>query len=384
MDQQKFENLLRHYFRGNISAEEEQLLTEILTNNPSKTQLEDFDRIYQQEQRPISFSAGQKERIWKNIRKKRSTAKISRILPYAAACVLLLLTTTIVYLTRQQQDPIPQYTQERQHLDDQDSIYLRTPNQPVFVTLQQADKRTLLTEGQWAQYGLSLDSTRRLVFQQPIAEPSSSQEFTLSIRTQQGQIQPILMADGTEIWLNSQSEIDIASSFANNNRQVYIRGEAYFDVRPSKNHPFHVHTADHQVEVLGTEFNIMARGNKTKETTLIEGKVRVYNANESIFLHPGEQATGDRKLAKRPTDTELVTAWKTGDFYFDNLRVEELMDIINEWYDIKFVNYQFQTPARFSGAFKRTHSLQELLNSLEMVSLFRFELKDGGVYVLKK
>src|SRR5690606_31257588 len=125
------------------------------------------------------------------------------------------------------------------------------------------------------------------------------QEYTpthsLVLTTPKGGTYQITLADGTRVWLNSASTLKYPSRFADDERVVELKGEAYFDVAKSSTRPFRVISKEQTVEVLGTQFNVTAYEDEHDvKTTLVEGAVRVVpgNAQQSpIMLSPGQQSS---------------------------------------------------------------------------------------------
>ena len=100
-----------------------------------------------------------------------------------------------------------------------------------------------------------------------------------------GQRAQITLADGTRVWLNAQSTLTYASNFGRRERNVELDGEAYFEVAKNKDIPFYVHTEMNKVKVVGTCFNVCAyKDSKEFETTLVEGIVDIYPANNNKVI----------------------------------------------------------------------------------------------------
>ena len=113
-----------------------------------------------------------------------------------------------------------------------------------------------------------------------------------TIKVSKGQIKEIFLADGTHVWLNSDSQLSFPSGFSENNREVELSGEAYFEVTANEDSPFLVKTKNHTVKVTGTRFNICEYPeNKIIETTLEEGKVKIITGNLTKDLFPGQQSS---------------------------------------------------------------------------------------------
>jgi len=176
------------------------------------------------------------------------------------------------------------------------------------------------------------------------------------------------LADGSRVWLNAGSSLTFPVSFAGNDRQVSITGEAYLEIKEDKLKPFKVLFNETQVEVLGTQFNINAYEDEPDtKTTLLEGSIKISTPKEFKILKPGNQAVvdgGDMQIVNKVNVGETI-AWKNGFFEFNNADIETLLRQSARWYDIE-VAYQGNKPAdRFTGKISRSVNLSEFLKVLE-------------------
>lgn len=185
------------------------------------------------------------------------------------------------------------------------------------------------------------------------------------------------LADGTTVYLNGDSEIRYPVKFGPGERQVELKGEAFFEV--TKNgQPFIVNVGKMSVEVMGTRFNVMAYGDEsTIKTTLVSGKVKV-NVKEGamktkeLVLAPGQQACWSKNggaLDKKEVDTDLYTSWMDGYFRFDDQRLEDMMRTISRWYGVE-VHYQNSNlkDKRLTGKLYRFEDFNVITNLLEKIS----------------
>jgi len=152
----------------------------------------------------------------------------------------------------------------------------------------------------------------------------------------------ITLADGSKVWLNSHSSIKYPKTFKAK-REVYLEGEAYFEVVHDAKHTFVVHAGKTQTKVLGTKFNIKASSaDSAIAISLIEGNVSFgLKSSDDIFLNPGQQGIYDIKrgsLVKEQNNNPNFMAWKTRMFYFDQLSLHNVFETLSEIYDFK---YQF-------------------------------------------
>lgn len=197
----------------------------------------------------------------------------------------------------------------------------------------------------------------------------------------------LIMSDGTKVWLNSQTVLRYPVSFHGEERHVELEGEAYFEVAKDEKRPFYVKTS-HQVrvEVLGTSFNIRAyRDEQDIETVLEKGAVRMWQDTQSVTLSPGNRAlfnTEHRHFIIEPVNTELYTAWHSGQYIFEEETIENILHKLSRWYDM---NVFFADNAAknlvFSGNIRKYDTILHLLNAIEATGGVRFEIKNNTVIV---
>lgn len=197
----------------------------------------------------------------------------------------------------------------------------------------------------------------------------------------------LILSDGTKVWLNSQTVLRYPVSFQGEERHVELEGEAYFEVVKDEKRPFYVKTS-HQVrvEVLGTSFNIRAyRDEQDIETVLEKGAVRMWQDTQSVTLSPGNRAlfnTEHRRFIIEPVNTELYTAWHSGQYIFEEETIENILHKLSRWYNM---NIFFADNAAknliFSGNIRKYDTILHLLNAIEATGGVRFEIKNNTVIV---
>ena len=121
----------------------------------------------------------------------------------------------------------------------------------------------------------------------------------------------VVLADGTKVWLNAESELHYPVHFPEHEREVHLKGEAYFSVSKQAGKPFVVCVGDSRITVLGTEFNVRNYQDEVVATTLVKGAVRIHDAGRECDLTPGQQAVIETDgIRVREVDTDLYTAWR--------------------------------------------------------------------------
>jgi transmembrane sensor len=216
-------------------------------------------------------------------------------------------------------------------------------------------------------------------------DPENNRTNTLS--TERGETYQVQLPDGSEVWLNAASSLTYATNLITEGKRVVkLTGEGYFQVAKDKAHPFQVQTGDHQVEVLGTHFNINSYPNEPAiTTTLLEGSVKVSFRSTTKLLKPGQQAKLDSKgdLRFAQVDTDTYVAWKNKQFSFEDENIQAIMRMVERWYDVK-IEYSGQvSEEKFWGGVSRSDNVSKVLNALESTGKVRFEIKGNTIYVFK-
>lgn len=194
----------------------------------------------------------------------------------------------------------------------------------------------------------------------------------------------ITLGDGTQVWLNAESELSYPVAFAGGRREVELRGEAYFEVARDAARPFIVKTAAMDVRVLGTSFNVCAYPEEQAQATLVEGSVAVDAGREERVLVPGEQLSRDMDgtVAVRKVDTEAYGAWRNRRFVFEDDLLGTVLGKLEHWYDVEFfIQHSSLEELRFTGNLPKYENLEEVLRKLEQTTYIHFERKGRTVVV---
>jgi transmembrane sensor len=208
-----------------------------------------------------------------------------------------------------------------------------------------------------------------------------------TVSTPRGGQHHVVLADGSNVWLNAASSIKYPVAFGNKERQVSITGEAYFEITHQANQPFKVTCAGQTIEVLGTSFNVNAYADEPAvKTTLLQGAVRVTtNTGETALLKPGQQAISHDGLKVVTADTEAATDWKEGDFVFKNQTLPDIMRKISRWYnvDVNYGNYS-NSSITFSGVVSRSRNLSAVLTMLASTTNLKFTVENNQITIANK
>lgn len=213
------------------------------------------------------------------------------------------------------------------------------------------------------------------------------------IETPKGGQYQVVLPDGTKVWLNSASSLRFPAMFTNlKKREVELDGEAYFEVAHNKKQPFIVKTARQELSVLGTHFNLSSYAEEeVTKTTLLQGAVLIHRLGAIVnpvegkdfaVLKPGQQATLRQHIQTGPADIEMATAWKDGNFLFNELDLKSILQQLSRWYDVE-VDYSHVPENRFFTVFiSRSVNLSKVLEMLEIAGGIQFEIDHKTIKVI--
>lgn len=168
----------------------------------------------------------------------------------------------------------------------------------------------------------------------------ANEKRTLNLEVSYGKKFNLLLPDSTYVYLNAGSSITIPLVFDNYSRDIMLYGEAYFDVKHNAHKPFNVQTETLQVQVLGTEFNVLSyKEDKEVKVALLQGKVALKNQEnkERLYLAPGELATYNKNgkhLKITTEDLSYYTAWKEDKLMFKNMSLTNIFKKLERQYDV--------------------------------------------------
>jgi ferric-dicitrate binding protein FerR (iron transport regulator) len=205
-----------------------------------------------------------------------------------------------------------------------------------------------------------------------------------------GNMRLVSMPDGSRIWLNARATLAYNSGYNDTTRELWLKGEAYFEVAKNDERPFSVHAGDLATTALGTSFNI-ATNNKADGSiavSLVSGKVAVRTAAFACVLTPGQMLLYRRGAASAPIvrfNIPEVLDWKNGKLIFENTTLEDAFAKLQSRYDCSIVLENRQLAARkVTGSFTANETLEQVLTSLQYVHNFSYAKTGSNTYVIKR
>lgn len=204
-----------------------------------------------------------------------------------------------------------------------------------------------------------------------------------------GQKSIIQLADGSKVVLNADSELKFLDNFGQVHREIYLKGEAFFEVAPDSLLPFTVYSGESVTMALGTSFNINSYDSKKVQIQLATGKVKVIHEDkekEPVYLAPGEEVIveADQKLHKGNFDPNKAFLWKNGVLRFDSSAFRDVLSDLERWYGVDIeVFHRPRQDLKISGEFKNT-SLSAVLESLGYAYSFDYSIDNKNVSIYFK
>jgi len=245
------------------------------------------------------------------------------------------------------------------------------------------------------------------------------------ITTHRGEKSYLKLADGTQIWINSETTLRYPSRLDTKNVEVYLDGEAYFNVTKNPKRTFIVNASDLNIAVLGTSFNVKSYStDNTIEATLEEGKISITGQmgnkkiNKPLILIPNQQATfikdskqyaieeiseplgeekpvagseiAEQKPLKDPkiihseeVDAALYTSWKDGKLVFKSETFGELSLQMERWYDVKInITDPELKIIKYTGVFEK-ETIEQALQALSLSLPFRYSISQNEITITK-
>lgn len=210
-------------------------------------------------------------------------------------------------------------------------------------------------------------------------ESSKSQQYN-TIIVPPGQRINLILADNTNVWLNANTTFRYPSKFARKNREVFLDGEAWFDVSKNKKKPFIVKTDQGEVRVTGTTFNLEAYSEyKNFVTSLFEGSVDIYQNNAKLAtLKPNQKGMlqNDRYFISTIDNTDEYL-WRNGLIAFNNMKLEDILLELEKYFDIQIeINTKKLPQHRYTGKFRQADGVDYALRVLQKSIHFSYNRDD--------
>ena len=362
LSEHQIARLVHDHILGIISEEDEQKLKTWLAANSSHRQL--FNKLMSRNDlasRYRQYASIDSERAWQSFsnrsRKARRISLWKKVASIAAVAVIAIAGATYVWQSKHET-----------------AIEKNVVAQKVGLT-PAADKARMTAMKTGRQQGVVVVGNKTYTISSPqdyakiLAEAPADEEWTVS--TKQDKEYWLTLSDGTQVHLDNHSSLKYPAVFSEDHREVALTGTAWFKVAHGKS-PFTVSTPDGIVTDRGTEFMVSTRGtNGNTDVVLFEGKVGVsQNGSAEIPLKPGQKAEMSHNgIGVEKVNLDVYRAWNEGEFLFQDVTLEEMMNVVSHWYDVD-IAFKNQSYSRmtFTGSIDRYGTLDGLLKALRSIT----------------
>ena len=341
---------------------------------------EDNQREYEDIRRRLREDLRQKEEnlapaAWKKAERrlpKRRTLR--RIAQWAAAACVIFAMGAGAFLWMQAEEELPV------------TVSMNTKSYQAVLILGDGERVTLndstrqfITE----KAGTRISTEGNTVRYEAREESETTEMHTLLIP--RGGEFHMELADGTQVWLNSESKLTYPARFTGGTREVAMEGEVCFQVAKNEAQPFIVRTGGMAVTVLGTVFNVDAYPDNGRiATTLVEGKVEIQAGDEKQTLLPDQQAVLEKGkgIEVKKVYAEDYISWIGGVFHFTEASLEEIMQKLSRWYNFEFFFANADVKdAHFTLNIRRYENVSDILSKIEKTGRAHFNINGRTVVV---
>ena len=317
---------------------------------------------------------------WNEFTKKQQLVDRKSIIPlkifkYAAVFIGIIGVGAYLFLITNNTPP----------LSVEESITLQLENGDIEYITSGEEQKIVDTKGQL----IGIQKGKQLKY---VKEKDKKELVYNELTVPYGKKFELVLSDNTRVYLNAGTSLKYPVQFiSGKNRQVFLKGEAYFDVAKDSIHPFMVNAADIDVKVLGTQFNVSAYPEEhTVNTVLVEGAVNVSSRTQkdsSLELQPSHRAIWNKE-SKRITvdkvDTNIYTGWIVGKLIFKNVPFSEICRRLERHYNLTIVNknealkserfdatFDIETIEQVLQSFKENHStLNYTINNDNHITIY--------------
>ncbi|MDD4108731.1 MAG: FecR domain-containing protein [Prolixibacteraceae bacterium] len=342
-------------------------------------QLTTVDKDLSQNDKILLFT-----RILKEVELRENGSKSNRFfvnfLKYAAIAVIFFLLGAVLFHHRDNFNPLF-YTQEIFEPVNSDEARLIRPDGASIILDEKKSFIEHREDGNVVVNNGIIESDKSVIKDSPKLN---------QLVIPYGKTSEVTLSDGTRIFLNAGSRLVYPEFFTGKIREVFLVGEAFFEVEYDENNPFVVRTTDLKIRVLGTSFNVSAYpSDKIIETVLAKGKVRLEQESSGLFSETTEMVPGqlaafsktERTTKIKSVDTDNFILWKDGMYKFESTDLSRVIKKLERYYNIRFV---YKDPLlgsiKISGKLGLSENREDILDNLASAASVRIEKKGENYY----
>lgn len=301
----------------------------------------------------------------------------------AASFLLLVSAGYLTYFLLQRTDGSP--------IDYQSIAQINSPTDEVKLIFSDKSEEVLLSENLDIKYDnagrIMVNSHPHLNKKMEKAEKEVEQLNQLVVP--RGKRTSLTLSDGTKLWLNSGSRAIFPVLFAKEKREIFIEGEAYFDVAHDASKPFYVVTNNFQIKVLGTKFNVSTYpDDRSTSVVLVEGSIQAKIDSKNLTIKPNQLITYEKKTGKvelNEADVLHYISWKDGWLYCEKETLETIATKLSRYYNVKIDFKDAETKKiTLTGKLDLKTECSEIFTAISSTAPISFEAQDNSIIIDSK
>ena len=360
----KIEEVLYKLMMEELASEEREVLEKLLSEQPEYQKIytrlqnrKNLKRAYQTYQKANTVSAWRKNM---HLRHKVNSRRVVMKIVGVAASIAILFVVLLLWKSGEKAKENVQIAQTK--------IPISIPKGNIQVIVE-SDSYTI-------QDTVELKERENIL---------SEETKELQVIVGRGNMFHFRLPDGSEVYMNAESEISYPGKFKGDTREIHVSGEVYLNVVKDTARPFLVYYGgNNAIEVLGTSFNVKAYPEQVESfVTLISGSVQFHSSKELIRMEPAQQLVFNKRTGSalvQDVDTELYTAWMNNRFSFKYETLENISQELSRWYGVKF-KFENHAQKRFSGGFSKYDNIEKILKLLAETTQINFVVQDSCIIV---
>ncbi|MFD2915657.1 FecR family protein [Psychroserpens luteus] len=319
---------------------------------------------------------------------RQKKRRVKYTMSFVAASVVLLFSIGVFNYMKQDVSPIEEFVNTTQDQGKSNEVKLILSDAKDIEIPENDSAITYSNNGQNVSFGNSKTISQELSAQKEIV-------FNTLI-VPYGKRSEIVLSDGSKVWLNSGSKLVFPASFSKEKREVYLEGEAIFEVTHNKKQPFIVKSKDQDIEVLGTIFNVSNYADDDSIFTVLKsGSVQIHYNNDNLIsskshlkIVPNTLATynkKDKNVFTKTVDVETYFSWRDGVFIFKNDALKTIMKKLSRYYNVDIIinddNLSNQTFSGYLDVNEDLDHVLQIINEAE-TSPFTYELTKNNQLII--
>ena len=386
--------ILVKFFSQEADRDEIAILEDWLQEAENKKEFDQFEKIWFASESTEALTIDKdkaKARYFNFIKLQKEKKGITRKLTFNILKVAAILTGAIVgayMLYDYSQSLIPQVVEFiEMEAPVYDEAIIKTETGKIVKLGVDEQKEHKATDGTLVKKHLGKDVS----YHQEVKKSKSSVMHELGVP--RGKRVDLVLADGTKVWLNSESVLKYPTYFDGDERIVLLEGEAFFEVAKNHSKPFIVKTSNLNVRVLGTEFNLSTyKTEENIELTLEEGSValykkdRIFNPQKAVLVKPKQQASfhklENKNVKLTACNPKIYSSWRFGKLQFRHESFKELTRKLERWFDVTIINENEDIDdIAFSGDFDN-EDIAQVMETLKRNTGVEYEITGNEIRIL--